>query len=65
MAPGSNIGDGTAYSKQRTHCSKYADKDSSIRFGMLSGAMMFEFLGWKEAGKLIEDASRGRFSRSA
>jgi isocitrate dehydrogenase len=22
---------------------------------MLSGAMMFEFLGWKEAAKLIED----------
>jgi isocitrate dehydrogenase len=22
---------------------------------MLSGAMMFEFLGWKEAGKLVED----------
>ena len=35
---------------------KYADKDvinpSSV---MLSGAMMFEFLGWKEAAKLIED----------
>jgi isocitrate dehydrogenase len=22
---------------------------------MLSGAMMFEFMGWKEAAKLIED----------
>jgi isocitrate dehydrogenase len=35
---------------------KYADKDvinpSSV---MLSGAMMFEFLGWSEAGQLIED----------
>ena len=35
---------------------KYADKDvinpSSV---MLSGAMMFEFMGWKEAGKLIEE----------
>jgi len=35
---------------------KYADKDV-INPGsvMLSGAMMFEFLGWKEAATLIED----------
>ena len=35
---------------------KYADKDV-INPGsvMLSGAMMFEFLGWNEAAKLIED----------
>ena len=36
---------------------KYADKDvinpSSV---MLSGAMMFEFMGWTEAAKLIEKA---------
>jgi isocitrate dehydrogenase len=35
---------------------KYADKDvvnpSSV---MLSGAMMFEFLGWNEAAKRIEN----------
>jgi len=57
MAPGSNIGDGYGVF-EATHgtAPKYADKDvinpSSL---MLSGAMMFEFLGWSEAGKLIED----------
>src|ERR1700676_4372268 len=51
MAPGSNIGDGFGVF-EATHgtAPKYADKDvidpSSV---MLSGAMMFEFLGWKEA----------------
>jgi isocitrate dehydrogenase len=57
IAPGSNIGDGYGVF-EATHgtAPKYADKDvinpSSL---MLSGAMMFEFLGWKEAAKLIED----------
>jgi isocitrate dehydrogenase len=57
MAPGSNIGDGYGVF-EATHgtAPKYADKDvinpSSV---MLSGAMMFEFLGWNEAAKLIED----------
>jgi isocitrate dehydrogenase len=57
MAPGSNIGDGYGVF-EATHgtAPKYADKDvinpSSV---MLSGAMMFEFLGWSEAGQLIED----------
>ena len=57
MAPGSNIGDGYGVF-EATHgtAPKYADKDvinpSSV---MLSGAMMFEFLGWREAAKLIED----------
>ena len=57
IAPGSNIGDGYGVF-EATHgtAPKYADKDvinpSSV---MLSGAMMFEFLGWKEAAKLIED----------
>jgi len=57
MAPGSNIGDGYGIF-EATHgtAPKYADKDvinpSSV---MLSGAMMFEFLDWKEAAKLIED----------
>jgi len=57
MAPGSNIGDGFGVF-EATHgtAPKYADKDvinpSSV---MLSGAMMFEFLGWKEASSLIED----------
>jgi isocitrate dehydrogenase len=57
MAPGSNIGDGFGVF-EATHgtAPKYADKDvinpSSV---MLSGAMMFEFLGWPESAKLIED----------
>jgi isocitrate dehydrogenase len=57
MAPGSNIGDGYGVF-EATHgtAPKYADKDvinpSSV---MLSGAMMFAFLEWKEAAQLIED----------
>jgi isocitrate dehydrogenase len=57
MAPGANIGDGFGVF-EATHgtAPKYADKDvinpSSV---MLSGAMMFDFLGWKEAARLIED----------
>jgi isocitrate dehydrogenase len=57
IAPGSNVGDGYGVF-EATHgtAPKYADKDvinpSSV---MLSGAMMFEFLGWNEAAKLIED----------
>ena len=56
MAPGSNIGDGYGVF-EATHgtAPKYADKDvinpASV---MLSGAMMFEFMDWGEAGKLIE-----------
>jgi isocitrate dehydrogenase len=57
MAPGANIGDGYGCF-EATHgtAPKYADKDvinpSSV---MLSGAMMFEFIGWSEAARLIED----------
>ena len=57
MAPGANIGDGYGIF-EATHgtAPKYADKDvinpSSV---MLSGAMMFDFMGWKEAAQLIED----------
>jgi isocitrate dehydrogenase len=57
MAPGSNIGDGYGCF-EATHgtAPKYADKDvinpSSV---MLSGAMMFDFIGWPEAGRLIEE----------
>jgi len=56
MAPGSNVGDGFGCF-EATHgtAPKYADKDvinpASV---MLSGAMMFEFIGWKEAAQLIE-----------
>ncbi|HET7346568.1 MAG TPA: NADP-dependent isocitrate dehydrogenase [Acidobacteriaceae bacterium] len=56
IAPGANIGDGFAVF-EATHgtAPKYADKDV-INPGsvMLSGVMMFEFLGWNEAAKLIE-----------
>src|ERR1700739_562073 len=58
MAPGANIGDGYGIF-EATHgtAPKYADKDvinpSSV---MLSGAMMFDFMGWKEAAQLIESA---------
>jgi isocitrate dehydrogenase len=56
MAPGANIGDGYGCF-EATHgtAPKYADKDvinpSSV---MLSGSMMFDFMGWPEAGRLIE-----------
>jgi isocitrate dehydrogenase len=57
MAPGANIGDGFGVF-EATHgtAPKYADKDvinpSSV---MLSGAMMFDFIGWGEAARLIEE----------
>jgi len=58
IAPGANIGDGYAVF-EATHgtAPKYADKDV-INPGsvILSGVMMFEFLGWKEAAKMIESA---------
>jgi isocitrate dehydrogenase len=56
MAPGANIGDGFGVF-EATHgtAPKYADKDvinpSSV---ILSGVMMFDFMGWPEAGRLIE-----------
>ncbi|MGD0841934.1 MAG: NADP-dependent isocitrate dehydrogenase [Candidatus Acidiferrales bacterium] len=58
MAPGANIGDGFGCF-EATHgtAPKYAGKDvinpSSV---MLSGAMMFDFLGWPEAARAIENA---------
>ena len=57
IAPGANIGDGFGVF-EATHgtAPKYADKDvinpSSV---MLSGAMMFDFIGWGEAARLIEN----------
>jgi isocitrate dehydrogenase len=56
MAPGANIGDGYGCF-EATHgtAPKYADKDvinpSSV---ILSGVMMFDFMGWTQVGKLIE-----------
>ena len=56
IAPGANIGDGYACF-EATHgtAPKYADKDV-INPGsvILSGVMMFRFLGWGEAADLIE-----------
>ncbi len=58
IAPGANIGDGFAVF-EATHgtAPKYADKDM-INPGsvILSGVMMLDFMGWKEAAKLIETA---------
>jgi isocitrate dehydrogenase len=56
MAPGANIGDEHGVF-EATHgtAPKYADQDV-INPGsvMLSGAMMFRYMGWKEAADLIE-----------
>ena len=56
IAPGGNVGDGYAVF-EATHgtAPKYADKDA-INPGsvMLSGVMLFDFLGWTEAARLIE-----------
>jgi len=58
MAPGANIGDKAAVF-EATHgtAPKYADKDqvnpSSV---ILSGVMMFEHMGWREAGDAIVTA---------
>jgi len=58
IAPGGNIGDGYAVF-EATHgtAPKYADLDV-INPGsvILSGVMMFELLGWREAARLIEDS---------
>jgi isocitrate dehydrogenase len=66
IAPGGNVGDGVAVF-EATHgtAPKYANLDK-INPGsvILSGVMMFEYLGWTEAGKLIvrglENAIKGR-----
>jgi len=56
IAPGANIGDQYAIF-EATHgtAPKYADKDI-INPGsvILSGVMMFDFMGWHEAARLIE-----------
>jgi len=58
IAPGANIGDGYAVF-EATHgtAPKYADKDV-INPGsvMLSGVMLFDFLGWHEAARMIESS---------
>ena len=61
MAPGANISDFYAVF-EATHgtAPKYADKDV-INPGslMLSGAMMFDYLGWREAAEAIERGIQG------
>jgi isocitrate dehydrogenase len=58
IAPGANVGDGFAVF-EATHgtAPKYADKDV-INPGsvMLSGVMLFDFIGWSEAARLIESS---------
>src|SRR5213083_1769182 len=58
IAPGANIGDGYAVF-EATHgtAPKYADKDV-INPGsvILSGVMLFDFIGWHEAARLIESS---------
>jgi isocitrate dehydrogenase len=58
IAPGANIGDGYAVF-EATHgtAPKYADKDM-INPGsvILSGVMLLDFIGWKEAARLIEES---------
>ena len=57
LAPGANIGDDVGFF-EATHgtAPKYADKDvinpSSV---ILSGAMMFRYMGWREVAASIED----------
>jgi isocitrate dehydrogenase len=58
LAPGANIGDGFGVF-EATHgtAPKYADKDVINPGAVIrSGALMFEFIGWPEVGKMIEDA---------
>ncbi len=58
IAPGANVGDGIAIF-EATHgtAPKYAGLDK-VNPGslILSGKMMLDFMGWKEAGKLVEKA---------
>ena len=65
MAPGSNVGDGYAIF-EATHgtAPKYTGLDK-INPGsmMLSGAVMLDFLGWKEAGDLVRSGIAGAVAR--
>ena len=65
LAPGANVGDDYAIF-EATHgtAPKYADKNvinpSSV---ILSGVMMFNFMGWKEAGAAIERGLAGAIAK--
>ena len=65
LAPGGNISDAYAVF-EATHgtAPKYADKDV-INPGsvILSGVMMFEYLGWDEVGKLIVKGIEGAIGK--
>jgi isocitrate dehydrogenase len=58
IAPGANFGDGLCLAEP-VHGSapKYAGQDKVNPTAMiLSGRLMFEYMGWKDAGKLVRDA---------
>jgi isocitrate dehydrogenase len=58
LAPGANIGDGYGVF-EATHgtAPKYADKDVINPAALIrSAVLMFEFVGWPEAGEMIERA---------
>ena len=58
VAPGANLGDGYGCF-EATHgtAPKYADKDVINPCAVIfAGMMMFDFLGWPEAARLIEDS---------
>ncbi len=65
MAPGANIGDEAAVF-EATHgtAPKYANQDV-VNPGslLLSGAMMFDYLGWEEVGQKIKKALEKAISR--
>ena len=65
MAPGANIGDQAAVF-EATHgtAPKYANKDM-VNPGslILSGAMMFDYLGWRETGKKIKNSLEKTISK--
>jgi isocitrate dehydrogenase len=65
MAPGANIGDGVAVF-EATHgtAPKYTGLDK-VNPGslILSGAMMLEYLGWKEATGMIHQALEAAIAR--
>ncbi len=58
IAPGSNIGDGMGvFEPVHGSAPKYAGKNKVNPTAMiLTGALMFEFLGWKEGSELIKRA---------
>jgi isocitrate dehydrogenase len=65
IAPGANVGDEHAIF-EATHgtAPKYADKDV-INPGsvILSGVMMFDFMGWSEAARMIETSLEATISQ--